>query len=247
MSRKVNKLLVFSFKRAASAPGDEVDDAVGTGVGDAVEYRVEFEDAVDESARKNLRRIGREPQRHAALVVVHMPGANQVRATAFEKRCEQARAIFRAEFDAVFARHLIGEPEDFRGVRPGMLRIVIRKHPAQIVTSAKARDSYIAKIQRRVGFAKGSWINAAKAIGGRVRGAAQWVTRHKQAPGTATVKTGNKPSVTLINNLDYIEQVSTHKGIELALQIAAGRLRKALVTSLQKINERASRNMRRAG
>jgi hypothetical protein len=119
--------------------------------------------------------------------------------------------------------------------------------PKQVVTSPKALDTYIARIQRRVGFAKGSWINAAKAIGGRVRGAAQWTTRHKQAPGTATVRTGNKPSVTLINNLDYIEDVTTYTGINLALRIAAARLRKALATSLRKINERASRTTRRAG
>ena len=119
--------------------------------------------------------------------------------------------------------------------------------PKQIVTSPKARDAYIAKIQKRVGFAKGTWINAAKAIGGRVRGSVQWVTRHKQSPGTATVKTGTKPSVTLINSLDYIDQVTTATGIDLALQVAAGRLRKALFTSLLKMAERANRSLRRAG
>ncbi len=119
--------------------------------------------------------------------------------------------------------------------------------PKQIVTSPKARDAYIAKIQKRVGFAKGAWINAAKAIGGRVRGSVQWVTRHKQSPGNATVKTGTKPSVTLINSLDYIDQVTTATGIDLALQVAAGRLRKALSTSLLKMAERANRSLRRAG
>jgi hypothetical protein len=119
--------------------------------------------------------------------------------------------------------------------------------PKQIVTSPKARETYIAKIQKRVGFAKGAWINAAKAIGGRVRGSEQWVTRHKQSPGTATVKTGTKPSVTLINSLDYIDQVTTDTGIDLALQVAAGRLRKALATSLLKMAERANRSLRRAG
>jgi hypothetical protein len=119
--------------------------------------------------------------------------------------------------------------------------------PKQIVTSPKARDAYIAKIQKRVGFAKGTWINAAKAIGGRVRGSVQWVTRHKQSPGTATVKTGTKPSVTLINSLDYIDQVTTATGIDLALQVAAGRLRKALFTSLLKMAERANRSLRRVG
>jgi hypothetical protein len=121
------------------------------------------------------------------------------------------------------------------------------RSPAQIVTSPKARETYIARIQRRVGFAKGTWINAAKALGGRVRGAAQWTTRHKQAPGTATLRTGAKPSVTLINKLDYIDQVSTTTGINLALQVASVRLRKALAVSLQKINERANRSLRQAG
>jgi len=137
------------------------------------------------------------------------------------------------------------DPKLHQQSRTGRYANVKRKKPAQIVTSAKARDSYIAKIQKRVGFAKGTWINAAKAIGGRVRGAAQWVTRHKQAPGTATVKTGDQPSVTLVNNLDYIEQVTTAKGIELALQVAAGRLRKALSTSLQKISEKTNQALRR--
>lgn len=117
--------------------------------------------------------------------------------------------------------------------------------PKQIVTSPKSLDTYIARIQKRVGFAKGTWIKAGKAIGGRVRNAVQWVTRHKQAPGTAVVKTGDKASVTLVNNLDYIEDVTTYRGVQLALQIAQIRLRKALVTSLQKISDRANSTLRR--
>jgi hypothetical protein len=117
--------------------------------------------------------------------------------------------------------------------------------PKQIVPSAKARETYITKIQKRVGFAKGSWLNAGKAIGGRIRGAVQWATRHKQSPGSATIKTGDNPAVTLVNKLDYIEDVSTRKGIQLALRVAAGRLRKALATSLRKINDGANRSLRR--
>ena len=139
------------------------------------------------------------------------------------------------------------DPKLHQASRTGPNTNVTRKQPAQIVTSEKARETYIAKIQKRVGFAKGAWINAAKAIGGRVRGAAQWTTRHKQAPGTATVKTGSKPSVTLINNLDYIEQVTTYKSVSLALQVAAGRLRKALATSLRKVNDQANKRLGRAG
>jgi len=139
------------------------------------------------------------------------------------------------------------DPKLHKASRTGKNANVRRRTPAQIVTNPKALNTYIAKIQKRVGFAKGSWINAAKAIGGRVRGAAQWATRHKQAPGTATVKTGEKPAVTLVNKLDYIEQVTTYTGINLALQVAAGRLRKALATSLRVINNKANRVLRKAG
>ena len=131
--------------------------------------------------------------------------------------------------------------------RTGPHANVKRREPAQVVTSKKALDAYIARVQKRVGFAKGVWINAAKAIGGRVRGAAQWATRHRQAPGSARVRTGDKPAVTLESRLDYMEQVTTATGIELALTVAAGRLRKALATSLRVIADRTSRGFRRAG
>ena len=137
------------------------------------------------------------------------------------------------------------DPKLHQESRTGPYANVTRREPAQIVTSRKALDNYIAKIQRRVGFAKGAWIKAAKAIGGRVRGAAQWATRHRKAPGAATVKTGTKPAVTLINRLDYAEDTMSSRSIDLALENAAGRLRKALATSLREINARASRVMRR--
>ena len=139
------------------------------------------------------------------------------------------------------------DPKLHKASRTGPHANVTRREPAQVVTSPKALDAYIKRIQRRVGFAKGTWINAAKAIGGRVRGAAQWATRHRQAPGTATVRTGPKPAVTLVSRLDYMEEVTTDTGIELALKVAAGRLRRALATSLRKVNERANRALRRAG
>jgi hypothetical protein len=140
------------------------------------------------------------------------------------------------------------DPKLHKASRTGKNANVKRKTPAQIVTSPKALDTYIAKIQKRVGFAKGSWINAAKAIGGRVRGAAQWATRHKQAPGTARVKTGDNPGVTLVNNLSYIRQVCLDSSIDRALGFAAIRLRKALATSLRIITNRENSRMnRRAG
>ncbi len=119
------------------------------------------------------------------------------------------------------------------------------KKPAQVVTGDKPRDRYIAKKQRMVGYAKAAWINAAKAIGGRVRGAAQWVTRHKTSPGTAIVREGDKPSVTLTNHLDYAEAATTAETVSLALENAQARLRKALATSLRKVNEKTNQHLNR--
>jgi len=118
--------------------------------------------------------------------------------------------------------------------------------PSQVVTSKKALDLYIARKQKRVGFAKGVWIQAAKAVGGRVRGAAQWVTRHKQAPGTAIVRDGDKARVTLVSTLDYMDEVTTDRGIQLALEVAQGRLRRALAESLRKVAQRTNRGLGRA-
>ena len=137
------------------------------------------------------------------------------------------------------------DPKLHQQSRTGPQANVTRKEPAQIVTNRKPLDTYIAKVQRRVGFAKGVWIKAAKAIGGTVPGAAQWTSPHRKAPGSATVKTGDKPSVSLISRLDYMDDVTTETGIRLALDTAAGRLRKALATSLRKVNKRANRALRR--
>ena len=51
----------------------------------------------------------------------------------------------------------------------------------------------------------------------------------------------------LISKLDYMDDVTTETGIRLALEVAAGRLRKALATSLQKFGERTNRAFRRTG
>ena len=118
--------------------------------------------------------------------------------------------------------------------------------PSQVVTSKKALDLYVARRQKRVGFAKGVWIQAAKAIGGRVRGAAQWVTRHKQAPGTAIVRDGDQAYVTLRSTLGYMDEVTTDEGCDIALKVAHGRLRKALAESLRKAAQRTGRGLGRA-
>jgi hypothetical protein len=158
-------------------------------------------------------------------------------------RAEQTLKASTSQWNTLSVGRL--DPSLHQHARTGYGNVSKRQKPLQVVTSPKALDSYITKVMKRVGFAKGSWINAAKAIGGRVRGAAQWATRHRQAPGTATVRTGDKPAVTLINRLDYIDDVTTAKSVEIALRIASARLRRALATSLRSIADRTNRSMRR--
>ena len=185
-------------------------------------------------------------QAYETAKAADMAAADRFWANIQNRRFARARQAL-AESPSKWSNLPVGrlDPKFHQDSRTGPHRNVTRKEPAQIVTSRKALDTYIARIQRRVGFAKGVWIKAAKAIGGRVRGAAQWATRHRNSPGDATVKGGTKPSVTLISRLDYMEDVATETGIRLALDVAAGKLRRALATSLRKINERANRALRR--
>jgi hypothetical protein len=46
--------------------------------------------------------------------------------------------------------------------------------------------------------------------------------------------------------LDYMDDVLSETGVRLALDHASGRLRRALATSLRKVNKRVRRKMRRA-
>jgi hypothetical protein len=59
------------------------------------------------------------------------------------------------------------------------------------------------------------------------------------------VKKGTKPSVTLISRLDYMDDVFSEASIRLTMEVAAGRLRRALATSLRKINGRTRRRLKK--
>ncbi len=203
----------------------------------------------EKAVAKDILKVYAAPeQAFSTAIAADMTQANRFWAAIQNRRFAQARkalAASQSKWKALPVGRL--DPAFHKQSRTGPHANVKRREPAQVVTGKKPLDAYIAKVQRRVGFAKGVWINAAKAIGGRVRGAAQWATRHRQAPGSARVRTGDKPAVTLESRLDYMEQVTTATGIELALTVAAGRLRKALATSLRMIADATNRGFRRAG
>jgi hypothetical protein len=101
------------------------------------------------------------------------------------------------------------------------------KRASIIITDPKKLVTYVKKIQRRVGFAKGGWAAAARQIGG-TRGMPQWVTRHKNAPGSATdnSRSSNNPHVILHNRVSYINAVFSAKDEAIALRSAQGRIEK---------------------
>jgi hypothetical protein len=120
------------------------------------------------------------------------------------------------------------------------------KTPLQVVTSADARENYIRQIQKRVGFAKGVWANAAKSLGGQVRNLAQWITRHKQSPGSSKFeRIGGRTSASLKSTLDYMDDVLKYKSINYAMRIAEKNLRKALVIASKKAADATRSRMRR--
>ena len=61
------------------------------------------------------------------------------------------------------------------------------------------------------------------------------------------MKEGRRPAVTLVSRLDYTEEVLTDTAVRLVLQHAAGRLRRALAISLQRVSEATKRRVRKAG
>ena len=185
-------------------------------------------------------------QAYESAQAANSPHADRFWAHIQNRRFARARQAL-AESPSKWKHIPVGrlDPKHHQQSRTGPQANVTRREPAQIVTSRQALNNYIARPQRRVGFAKGVWIKAAKAIGGRVWGASQWTTRHRKAPGSATVKKGTKPSVTLISRLDYMDEVLTETSVRLAMEVSAGRLRKALATSLRKIGNRTSRALRR--
>lgn len=73
-----------------------------------------------------------------------------------------------------------------------------------VVGSFKPVESYIRAKQKQVGFAKGGFATAARELGG-VRGIPGYATRHR-SPGRGIIQEdGNGLTVTIENNVKYIE------------------------------------------
>jgi hypothetical protein len=84
--------------------------------------------------------------------------------------------------------------------------------------------AYLPVIQKEVGFAKSGWVTCARQLGG-IRGSSAngsdtpkpWVTRHN-APGRVIDKTTDeKPTITLVNEVNYTSHVLSASGLRGAI------------------------------
>ncbi len=105
-------------------------------------------------------------QAYESAQTANSPHADRFWAHIQNRRLARARQAL-AESPSKWKHLPLGrlDPKHHQQSRTGRQANVTRREPAQIVTSRKALDNYIARTQRKVGFAKGAWIKAAKAIG----------------------------------------------------------------------------------
>lgn len=112
----------------------------------------------------------------------------------------------------------------------------------KMLVSEGSMNRYKKFILKRVGFGKGGWAAAARAIGG-TRGLPQWVTRHK-ATGSAVDNSQSlsNPSVTIINSVSYISKICTPYQMARAMAYQRGKMlasmEKAASAQAAKFNRR---------
>ena len=112
-----------------------------------------------------------------------------------------------------------------RQVRNSRGRVGRNQRTMLIVTNPKALRRYVKEMVKRVGWAKGSWAAAARALGG-TRGLPQWVTRHDAAPGGATDNSRDpiSPHVVLHSRVSYMDQVLSPAQASEALRYQQGKM-----------------------
>jgi hypothetical protein len=126
----------------------------------------------------------------------------------------------------------------YRNPRTG--RVHKNEQPKLVVLNPPALLKYIAEKVKLVGFAKGSWANIARALGG-IRGlkarpvpgvpewniSAGWITRHKGSPMRILQSGyGNKTTFTLTSTVAYADAVLRPDQRKRAEDIARNRLKK---------------------
>lgn len=111
----------------------------------------------------------------------------------------------------------------------------VKGAPKMLVTRPPVLSAYIARVKKRVGFAKAGWAKAADDCGGH-RGIPAWASgRHSSAPGGALIdRSPVHPAVILRNEVGYIRDVLPDSQVQTAVGIAYEKLLKRLNIILRK-------------
>jgi hypothetical protein len=99
------------------------------------------------------------------------------------------------------------DPKRHQSLRNRRGRIPPTQGFVSIPSNPKKLATYIVKEQRMVGFCKAGYAVAARALGG-TRGIPQWVTRHREAPGSVldAAESPTDPHVIIQNRVSYASQ-----------------------------------------
>jgi hypothetical protein len=116
---------------------------------------------------------------------------------------------------------------------------VLRKPIPHLITAGGRIKSYIANVQRKIGYARSGWKDAAQALGARGRYVPAWMNRHN-GPGRIDGRlTGFHPYVTFANEVGYIQRAGRKLRIMAAGHRILVRKLDAELTALAGINRRA--------
>jgi hypothetical protein len=122
--------------------------------------------------------------------------------------------------------------------------------PAMVVTNEKVLFRYVEHKKEQVGFGKGGWADASRALGRAPRGlredgdiTANWITRHGHGFGAfARGGTEERPTLEIRNRVPYADQLFSPSGKQESLRIAHDRM----VENLQIAVRAEARNLRSA-
>ena len=109
---------------------------------------------------------------------------------------------------------------------------------ASIVLDVKALADYTKKIEKRAGWTKAAWINAASQVStvgmSRVKG---WIKVHTSSPGSGVDRTSNTafPAVYLTNAVPWIDRCVSAKTIGMAETFFLNNLAKEVETQFSRI------------
>ena len=136
------------------------------------------------------------------------------------------------------------DPALHQARRTGRRKEVRGKIPSAIIRDPRRINTYVRKVQKRVGLAKSAWAHAAVEAGGHARGVPAWagVRRHKRKLGGADKqRRGLRPGVTMEAFARHTRETLAFAEENKAVQIAAQRLVKRLQIALRKSTRRYNR------